>query len=468
MNAIKKAQLHLTLLNGCITTLILVIMTLVYLFISENNMMQSRIASYPGDIYPIASYIEQQDIISSTWLSQLESSNRYYISLMDNGAEFLYNVNKELATDIRQQVLSAAWNLYRSDSVPKTPHTLSLNSSYVSYMMDYKNNTDVTSSTYYCFVVCIEKNHSMLELLLAAPLEDIQEQITRQRFLFLGIITLALAAIWGFAWIFTGKLLNPIEAGRMRQNQFIAAASHELRTPLAVILSCAEAGLTKNENLSCAEAGLTKNENLSCAEAGLTKNETESKTSEFLTIKNEALRTSRLLGDMLTLLCCDTGHLDIKPVNTPLDTLALNVCEAFENMAATKQIRITASLPEELLPDCMCDSERITQVLTILLHNAISYTPEGGSVCLSVSHTSSFHKANRHFEIRVADNGVGISDEEKTRIFDRFYRSEKARSDKNHFGLGLSIAYDIITAHHGTITVTDTPGGGTTFTIALN
>lgn len=437
MNTIKKAHIHLTLLNGCITTLILVIMTLACLVISENNMMQGRISSYPRDIYPIASYIEQQDIISGTWLSQLESNNQYYISLMDNGAEFLYNVNRELSVDDRQQVLGAAWKLYRDDSVAKTMHNLSLNSSYVSYIMDYKNDTGAASSTYYCFVINIEKNHSTLEMLLAAPLDDIREQITKQRFLFLGIITLALIAIWSFAWIFTGKLLNPIEANRLRQNQFIAAASHELRTPLAVILSCAEAGLTRSE------------------------------IPELMTIKSESLRTSRLLGDMLTLLSCDTGHLDIQPESTPLDTLVLNACEAFENIAAAKHIRITASLPDNVLPDCMCDSGRITQVLTILLHNAVSYTPEGGTVCLSVAYSGSLHKANRHFEIRVSDTGVGISDEEKAKIFDRFYRSEKARSDKNHFGLGLSIAYDIITAHHGTIAVADTPGGGTTFIITL-
>lgn len=437
MNTIKKAHIHLTLLNGCITTLILIIMTLGYLIISESNMMQSRISSYPRDIYPIASYIEQQDIISSTWLSQLESNNQYYISLLDNGAEFLYSVNKENAVSNRQQVIDAAWDAYRDDRIPKTMHTLSYDSSYVSYFMDYNNDTRVTLSKYYCSVISIEKNHASLEILLAAPLDDIQEQITRQRYLFLGIITLALIAIWIFAWIFTGKLLKPIEANRLQQNQFIASASHELRTPLAVILSCAEAGLTKNES------------------------------PELLTIKNESLRTSRLLNDMLTLLSCDTGRLDIKPVSTQLDTLALNACEAFENMAAARHIHITAALPENVLPDCMCDSERITQVLTILLHNAISYTPEGGSIRLSIAHFNSFHKANRHFEIRISDTGVGISDEEKARIFERFYRSEKARSDKNHFGLGLAIAHDIITAHHGTITVADTPGGGTTFVITL-
>ncbi len=196
---------------------------------------------------------------------------------------------------------------------------------------------------------------------------------------------------------------------------------------------------------------------LSCAEAGLDKDV----CPELSTIKNEALRTSRLLNDMLTLLSCDTGHLDIKPVRTQLDTLVLNACEAFENMAASKNIQISASLPEDALPDCVCDSERITQVLTIFLHNAVSYTPAGGKICLSADYV------NKHFEIKISDTGVGISDEDKSKIFDRFYRSEKARSDKNHFGLGLAIAYDIITAHHGSIKVSDTPGGGSTFLIIL-
>ena len=298
-------------------------------------------------------------------------------------------------------------------------------------ILNQENDISVSKFSYCCFVIHMEKNTSTLEILLAAPLETIKKQMTRQRSLFLGIITLALIAIWIFAYIFTGKLLNPIEASRLRQNQFIASASHELRTPLAVILSCAEAGLDKDV------------------------------CPELSTIKNEALRTSRLLNDMLTLLSCDTGHLDIKPVRTQLDTLVLNACEAFENMAASKNIQISASLPEDALPDCVCDSERITQVLTIFLHNAVSYTPAGGKICLSADYV------NKHFEIKISDTGVGISDEDKSKIFDRFYRSEKARSDKNHFGLGLAIAYDIITAHHGSIKVSDTPGGGSTFLIIL-
>lgn len=431
MNTIKKAHFQLTLLNGCITTLILVIMTLGYLFISENNMMKNKIYSYQSDIYTIASYIEQQDIITNTWLSQLESGKKYYVSLIDNDTEFLYDINTVQKNKERKQVLEQAWNYYQTENSSNTPHTLSYKSSYVSFILEYKNNTNVTFSNYCCFVIHMQKNTSNLKILLAAPLENLQNQMLKQRFLFLGIITLALIAIWIFAWIFTGKLLNPIETSRLQQNQFIASASHELRTPLAVILSCAEIGLGKN---AC---------------------------SELATIKNEALRTSRLLNDMLTLLSCDTGHLDIKLVRAQLDTLILNACESFEYMAAAKHIKISASLPEDPLPDCICDSDRIIQVLTIFLHNAISYTPEGGIINLSIAYQ------NKHFEIKISDTGIGISNEEKIKIFDRFYRSEKARSDKNHFGLGLSIAYDIITVHHGNIKVTDTPGGGTTFVITL-
>lgn len=440
MNTIKKARIQLTLLNGGVTTLILVIMTCGYMFISENSMMRNKMYAYQSDIYTICSYIEQQDIISNAYLSQLESGNKYYVSLLDNGTEFLFNINKVTESGKRRQVVDRAWDIYFDEKAAKTNHTISYKNSYTSYIME-SDGAKSARPEYLCFVINIEKKNAKLEILLAAPLETIRQEITRQRLLFSEIIALALTAIWIFAWIFTGKLLNPIEKSRNRQNQFIASASHELRTPLAVILSCAESGFEKEPS------------------------------PELSTIKKEALRTSRLLNDMLTLLSCDAGHLDIKPVSTQLDTLVLNVCEAFESMAAAKRIKITASLPEEMLPDCMCDNERMVQVLTIFVHNAISYTPEGGQVCLSVHYHDAYHHSpshsKLHFEIRISDTGVGISDEEKSKIFDRFYRSEKARSDKNHFGLGLSIAYDIITAHRGAIKVTDTPSGGTTFIIML-
>ena len=118
--------------------------------------------------------------------------------------------------------------------------------------------------------------------------------------------------------------------------------------------------------------------------------------------------------------------------------------------------------PEDTVPAVRCDPQRIRQVLAILLHNALSYTPENGQIRLSLLYDE------KTVKLLVADNGIGISDEEKPRIFERFYRSDQARSEKGHFGLGLCIASEIIHAHQGRILVSDTPGGGSTFTVILH
>lgn len=442
---IRKVQLRLTLLSGGITTLILIIMTLGFLYISEKNILENKNYSCQSDMYSIAATLEQQSIISHTWLSQLEANGNYYVSAADNGISFLFNSRSE--NTIRNEIISEAWEHYKNNDTAQNRRTISYKSSYTSFMLSLKSDQGITSQKYYCFVITVAEKQSTLEMLLIAPLTGMQQQILRQRLLFLGIISLALIAIWIFAWIFTGKLLQPIEENRIKQNQFIAAASHELRTPLAVILSCSEA--------AC-ERFISQNETFATDNSIIT-----ALHQDLLTIKSEALRTSRLLGDMLTLSSHDSGHFDINCCETELDTLLLNVYEKFENMAKQKHIIFTAKLPMEALPACLCDNERITQVITILVHNAISYTPSNGHVLISII----FRK--KYFEIKISDTGIGINDDEKSKIFDRFYRSEQARSDKNHFGLGLSIAREIITAHHGKITVNDTPGGGSTFTILL-
>jgi signal transduction histidine kinase len=130
-------------------------------------------------------------------------------------------------------------------------------------------------------------------------------------------------------------------------------------------------------------------------------------------------------------------------------------------MAKQKNITFNVNLPNTTIPLFNCDKERIIQLITILVHNAISYTPENGKIDISLAYEK------KHFTISVADNGIGIADDEKPKIFDRFYRSDKSRTSKEHFGLGLSIATQIVTAHNGHISVSDTPNGGATFTVCF-
>lgn len=430
----QKVRIRLTLLSGGITTLILIIMTFGYLYTSEKNLVENQRYSYQSDIYNIAVQLDNQSIISHAWLSQLETVHKCYISLLDNGTPSLFDTKQ--TDEQRTALLDEIWTFYRNNE----PSARS-NISYKCYYQSF------TVSDYSCFVITVIQDKSPLEMLIAIPLSGIRQQIFRQRLIYTAIVFFALIAIWIFSWIYTGKLLKPIEENRIRQNRFVAAASHELRTPLAVILSCAESALHKISFLD-SEKSDTNVINL---------------RHDLNTVRSESLRSSRLLSDMLTLSSRDAGHLDICKVPTELDTLLLNTCEAFEHLAIEKNIHLSVTLPDTPLPLCSCDAERIAQVITILLHNAISYTPENGKV------TAALFYEKKRFMIKISDTGVGISDHEKAHIFERFYRSEKARSEKNHFGLGLSIAYEIVAAHGGSISVTDnqTADTGTVFTVRL-
>ncbi len=438
----KKVRIRLTLLSGGITTLILIIMTCGYLYISEKNLLENRRSSYQSDVYNIAVYMDNQGIISHTWLSQLENSHGCYISLLDNGTPFLFD--KKQKNDRRETLIDSLWAHYRTGN-PAVSVAISYKCHYQSFV----------ASDCYCFVITVLQNNIPLEMLVAFPLSHIRGQLVKQRLIFLGAVLLALTAIWIFMWLYTKRLLAPIEESRLRQNRFVAAASHELRTPLAVILSCAEAALDKITLLPDTPS-----------ESEKTDTYVINIKHDLTTMKSEALRSSRLLNDMLTLSSRDAGRLDIRKAPAELDTLLLNTCEAFERLITEKNIRLSVSLPAAPVPACCCDAQRITQVLTILLHNAVSYTPENGSITAALSYQKN---ARRHFLLELSDTGIGICEDEKQHIFERFYRSEKARSDKNHFGLGLSIAYEIITAHCGTITVSDNPHAkhGTVFAIRL-
>lgn len=422
----RKVQLRLALFADGIITFILLVMTLGYLSISEKNLLETRLHSYQNDIYTIASNLEQQTVITHSWLTQLESSSHYYLSIMDNGVPFLFNS----LNNTHEDILSQAWAAFNAQKDALEPNALSYRCYYHMFYF-----TDSSKEDYFAFVIHAGKEDSSFEMLLLSPVLPLKNQIQQQRFIFLGIVTAALILLCILIWFFVGRLLKPVEESRKQQNRFIAAASHELRTPLAVILSCVE-------DIQEDHASLPFSQQLSV-------------------VHDESIRMSKLLEDMLTISTQNEQPFSLQKAPVELDTLLLNTSETFEAMAKTKNIKLSVSLPDNALPAIFCDKTRIQQLLAILLHNAISYTPEGGNIKLSLS----LHKDI--FTLQVADTGSGIPDAEKDKIFDCFYRSETARSGKGHFGLGLSIAAQIVGAHHGKISVSDNEGGGAVFTIKL-
>lgn len=421
-----KVHLRLAALCAGITFFILSVMSWGYLYISEKSLKESNFTAFQNEMEDIADNLTVSSVLTWDQLSKIENQGTYFIQILDNDTPLLFN---RKPSPWQTTLFETAWDYYQEhfEILPLEPSRFSCSE------FDFSSK-GLGSSDYYGCAIAAERNGGSLQIMILMPLTALQKQIHTQRLLFALLTALAAAALFLFSWYFTKRLLRPLEENQKRQTQFIAAASHELRTPLAVILSCASASRYGNEE----------------------------ERAHFLdSIQSEGARMSGLIEDMLLLTNMENHTWSIEKRPTELDTLLLETFEAFEPVAAEKSIRLSIDLPEYVLPPCSCDPERIRQVLSILIHNGISYTPEHGQIHLSLTYDA------KTYRIQVADNGIGIPDTEKALIFDRFYRADQSRSKKGHFGLGLSIASEIIKAHQGKILVGDTPGGGSTFTIVL-
>lgn len=434
----QKVHLYLTAMCAGITAAIMIVMSLCYLYISEKGLYDNQYTSFQNDINTIATSLEQQSVISMEWLSKMESRGNYSFFVMDNGIPFLYNRLVDFSEiadteEFLEKCLDTYHSIFEHDHVVNGEE-ISSGLYNTCLHAEFPFNPNGGRHEFYASVIELNRNDSSLQMVVLRSLDFLHEQIQKQRLRFLLIDVTAILLLTLFSFFFTGRLLQPIIENRRRQTAFIAAASHELRTPLSVILTAADC----------------------CHSAD------DQKKQGFLdTIQQEGALMSSLINDMLTLSNSDNHNFPIRPKEVELDTLLMNTYEAFEPVARKKSQTLNITLPETSVPVCIADDERISQVLSILLHNAISYTPVGGEIELSL-----VYKKNR-FYLAVSDTGIGIPAEDKKKIFDRFYRAEKSRSTKGHFGLGLSIAAEIIKFHHGTITVSDNPGGGSIFTVML-
>ena len=222
------------------------------------------------------------------------------------------------------------------------------------------------------------------------------------------------------------------------RREFVANVSHELRTPLTNIRSYAE---TLADN------------------AGDIPPETE---KNFLgVILNESDRMTHIVQDLLTLSRFDSGRSELKLAPFDFGEAVRDVYQANRLEAQRHGHTMELELPGGL-PRIVGDRERILQVMMNVVSNSIKYTPDGGHIRLSAG------QQGRRVWMEVADDGIGIPKEDRSRIFERFYRVDKARSrESGGTGLGLSIAKEIVDRHEGTIELVDRPGPGLTVRITL-
>ncbi|MEK6791149.1 MAG: ATP-binding protein [Deltaproteobacteria bacterium] len=222
------------------------------------------------------------------------------------------------------------------------------------------------------------------------------------------------------------------------KRDFVANVSHELRTPLASIKGYSETLL----------------------DGGIDEKETQ---KEFLRIiDRHATRMSRLIDDLLILSRLESHQMRIVYAPVDLKELIANVAQGFQKLSGDKGISVSVDIPDSV-PKVSADRDRIEQVIVNLLDNAIKYTGTGGRVVVSAAADGS-----SWVRVDVSDTGLGIPAADIPRIFERFYRADKARSrELGGTGLGLAIVKHIIVAHNGRLGVESTPGKGSTFNFAL-
>jgi len=233
------------------------------------------------------------------------------------------------------------------------------------------------------------------------------------------------------------EMTTRVQASQKSQRDFVANVSHELKTPLTSIQGFAQAILDG------------------------TVDTPEARQQAARVIHDEAGRMHRMVLDLLDLARLDAGTANFQ--RTPVDIAVLlhSVVEKFTPQA--RKAGITLQVQTATLLPLIGDGDRLAQVFTNLIDNALKFTPNGGQIILRAM------QVGNEIEVSVADSGIGIPATEIARIFDRFYQADPARKggEKHGAGLGLAIVKEIVQAHGGTISVRSAPGEGSTFTVRL-
>lgn len=248
----------------------------------------------------------------------------------------------------------------------------------------------------------------------------------------LGFIALIIASAIGYAM--AGRALVPLKEAYEKQKQFAADASHELRTPLAVVMASAD--------LLLADPSI----------------ENPFLRQVIEDLKSEVKKMTNLVSDLLTVARSDNNALKVKIQRLDLFELLTQVIRIMIPIAEKKNIFLNGEGLRRVF--VKGDEERIKQLMIILIDNAIKYTCDGGKVTVGLT------EKNEQFGIIVEDTGIGIKEEDLPRIFERFYRVDKSRSEGGN-GLGLSIAKELVRMNGGEIEVTSREGEGTRFTVWL-
>lgn len=395
---IRKLQRRLTLLYTLTTGIILTLVVIAISVISQLNLMGKIDENFQNYIMSISTKLQTDVYFNISWIATMEADNGLLMHIEENGKPLLYRGAWNPSSD-RDDLIHQAKEQAKNLNTDISVRPVS--SASISPVFTLKGTK---KDQYKAIAVSYPVLTGYKSMILLYDISSALKTLRVQRYLFI-----------------TADVIG------------IAAASHELRSPLMVIQSSAQAIDTVPE-----------------------------KTTQFTqNIRKECTRMSHLINDMLTIASCDAGNWSIAFETVDPNTLLIELYELYEPLCLERKTPFHLVLPDDMLPGIKGDRERLSQIVTILLHNALSYNTEAKAIVLEASVLKS------SLLIKVIDHGPGIPASEKELVFDRFFRSDKSRKDKQHFGLGLSIAKELAELHKGSLHVTDTLGGGSTFILKL-
>jgi signal transduction histidine kinase len=246
------------------------------------------------------------------------------------------------------------------------------------------------------------------------------------------VAVLGLLVSGGISAVLVRRALTPIRAAVQRQRDFVADAAHELRTPLAIMRTVGEVGL-----------------------AAPSVDELQSTVAQML---GENQHLTRLVEDLSILARTDTNTVSIDKRPVDLSSLVTSTAEELSSVAEEQGVGLGADVDGQVR--IIGDVVRLRQLLLILLDNALKHTPAGGKINIRLAQNGG------RARLEVADSGPGIDPKDLPRLFDRFYRSDQARTGEGS-GLGLSIGKWIVEAHSGQIHAGNGEERGAVFTVTL-
>jgi two-component system OmpR family sensor kinase len=275
-------------------------------------------------------------------------------------------------------------------------------------------------------------------LQVGRSLADYDHHLEQSKLILIVSLPIAFLIVSIASWCLAGMAMRPVYASYSQIQQFTADAAHELRTPLAAIRATVESTLSSDAI-----------------------SELESR-DVLQTINRQAVRLSELVQDLLLLSRMDLQLITLQKQACCLNEIVSDLVEEVSALAIQSNIDLKLKIPNESAIYVNGNEDQLYRLILNVLINAIHYTPEQGTVEVSLDHIE------HHAIIQIQDNGIGISSTDLSNIFDRFYRVNSDRSrKKGGSGLGLAIAMAIAKSHSGYIQAKSELGQGSTFTIRL-